>query len=430
MAIYNRELIFSKDDVKGDLTDWLPGFFSRKAPGTFPLRWAIVGVGKKNIKVEVTLMEEKKSESQQVETLKVQKSPTKARPFVSVFIVPTGVRAAIGGYIGDATPTVNLLSGISDFVITHPNVVNAALLNQARENVLYVEGYFLDRFFEGKIALRLARKNKIGVILDIGSDERESLNLAINTIEAVRAVKGVKIVDYIITEKPVGGKSIRTKSGAFVGEIKEPEIYLKAAQELIDKGANVIAVATEIKISFDDIDAYFRGEIPNPYGGTEAIISHSISKTFNLPCAHAPLTTRAEREKLISQGLVDPRSAGEVISQAYLGSVLQGLARSPQAIEIDEAEGDDLKITNVGALIIPAGCLGGIPMLWSSEKWDVPIIAVRENTTVLSITSKKLGMEIISAENYLEALTICTCLREGIDHTTLRRPLKKIKEAG
>jgi hypothetical protein len=108
---------------------------------------------------------------------------------ILVQIVPTGVGAEIGGYVGDATPSTNLLGSAVDNIIVHPNVVNGVLLNAADHNAVYVEGYMLDKFLQGEIGLRPVRSNKIGVILDIGAKDKESIDLAIDTIEAVRTKK-------------------------------------------------------------------------------------------------------------------------------------------------------------------------------------------------------------------------------------------------
>ncbi|KAI3514623.1 hypothetical protein L1887_13192 [Cichorium endivia] len=43
------------------------------------------------------------------------------RPYTSVFIVPTGVGAFIGGYAGDALPVARTLASVADYVISHPN---------------------------------------------------------------------------------------------------------------------------------------------------------------------------------------------------------------------------------------------------------------------------------------------------------------------
>jgi Protein of unknown function (DUF3326) len=63
--------------------------------------------------------------------------------------VPTGIRAAIGGFAGDATPAINLLASACDYLLTHPNVVTASDLYWARDNVLYLEGNLLSRFLIG-----------------------------------------------------------------------------------------------------------------------------------------------------------------------------------------------------------------------------------------------------------------------------------------
>lgn len=76
-------------------------------------------------------------------------------------IVPTGVGAAIGGYAGDALPVARALASVVDCLITHPNVLNAAMLYWPMHNVLYVEGYALDRFAEGSWALEPVHQNRV-----------------------------------------------------------------------------------------------------------------------------------------------------------------------------------------------------------------------------------------------------------------------------
>ncbi|KAJ1494664.1 hypothetical protein T484DRAFT_1765081 [Baffinella frigidus] len=57
----------------------------------------------------------------------------------TVLIVPTGVGASIGGFAGDALPVARVLSTVSDTLITHPNVVNGAMLYWPMPNMLYTE---------------------------------------------------------------------------------------------------------------------------------------------------------------------------------------------------------------------------------------------------------------------------------------------------
>ncbi|GAU67188.1 hypothetical protein SSP35_04_02710 [Streptomyces sp. NBRC 110611] len=76
--------------------------------------------------------------------------PERTGRFVVVHVVPTGIRAEIGGFAGDATPATNLLAGTCDYLLTHPNVVTASDLYWCRENVLYLEGNLLSRFLLGQ----------------------------------------------------------------------------------------------------------------------------------------------------------------------------------------------------------------------------------------------------------------------------------------
>ena len=78
-----------------------------------------------------------------------------------VFIVPTGIGAEIGGHSGDATPAAKLIASTCDKLFIHPNVVNAADINEMTNNMLYVEGSILDRFLEGQIGLEEVYNNKI-----------------------------------------------------------------------------------------------------------------------------------------------------------------------------------------------------------------------------------------------------------------------------
>lgn len=106
------------------------------------------------------------------------KSYSSSSGYTSVMIVPTGIGAAIGGYAGDALPSCRLLSAVTDTLITHPNVMNGAMLywpvltsaSDRGYGLQYVEGFALDEFASGRIVLapRKKRGHKIGLILDKG----------------------------------------------------------------------------------------------------------------------------------------------------------------------------------------------------------------------------------------------------------------------
>ncbi len=338
------------------------------------------------------------------------------KPFIIAHIIPTGIKAEIGGYVGDATPATNLLASISNYVITHPNVVNGVILNLAKENILYVEGSMLDEFFLNKIGLKVKRNNKVGIIIE-KTEDKNSINLVLNTIKTIESNGGINVIGYEFSDS-LGNRAIRLESGSYVGEIENINAVDIPARKLIEKGAEVLAITTSIEINKEDFDLYFKGKSPNPYGGTEAIISHYLSKKYNLPSAHAPMLNSKEIGELFTKGLVDSRAAAEVISPAYLGSVLQGLHKAPQPIEIEKA---DIKLKDVSAIVVPSSCLGGIPML-SAEKHKIPIIAVKENKTILDVTNVKLKLKnVIEVENYLEAVGVLLSVREGISLKTLRR---------
>src|SRR5580658_7126198 len=68
-------------------------------------------------------------------------------------VVPTGVGASIGGFIGDASPVARAFEAVADVTILHPNVVNGADLYGAGDRSLYVDGFTLDEFFAGRTLL-------------------------------------------------------------------------------------------------------------------------------------------------------------------------------------------------------------------------------------------------------------------------------------
>lgn len=88
-----------------------------------------------------------------------------------MLLVPTGIGAAIGGFSGDAGPVARLLAAACDNLITHPNVVNAADINEYPENALYVEGSVLSRLSMGTVGLQKVRPNRIMLVIDKHHDK-------------------------------------------------------------------------------------------------------------------------------------------------------------------------------------------------------------------------------------------------------------------
>lgn len=385
------------------------------------LRYAIVKVNEKTYDIEVSILENE-NKMEIYRNIPYEQNTN----FCVVNIVPTGVRAEIGGYISDMAPFNNVLASIADKVITHPNCVNGSFINHMSDNTLYTEGYILDSLLQNKIALQQTLQNKIGVIVDKGAiiEDPSCLSEIINTINAYRVILGINCIGYTITKEPIGGKSIQMPSGTFVGEVKNPSTMLNAVSELIMRGASAIAIVTHIEIDNmeKDLDKYFKGNLANPFGGTEALISHTISKIFGIPAAHAPVLSKKEKDYYASVGVVDPRASSEVVSSSYLGCVLKGLNKAPQI------GNTGITLSDVKAIIVPYNSVGGIPMLMA-QKWGIPLICVRENKTCLNVTPELMQYKnYIIVENYWEAIGIVVALKAGINIESLRRPIKNIEK--
>ncbi|RWW16901.1 hypothetical protein GW17_00019191 [Ensete ventricosum] len=69
-------------------------------------------------------------------------------------------------------------------------------------NVLYVEGYALDRFAEGLWALQPVHQNKIGLVFDAGMEEELRIR-HLQVADAARASLGLPLMEYIVTDSPL-----------------------------------------------------------------------------------------------------------------------------------------------------------------------------------------------------------------------------------
>jgi hypothetical protein len=122
----------------------------------------------------------------------------------------------------------------------------------------------------------------------------------------------------------------------------------------------------------------------------------------------------------------NPRASAEFISIPHYFSVLKGLAKAPRLIPISDVavHGQPLITSNnIGAIVVPASCLGGIPAL-AAEYSNIPLIAVKENQTVINVNNHSMKMaNVIEVNSYLEAAGVILALREGISLESLRRPL-------
>lgn len=341
-------------------------------------------------------------------------------PFVAAMVIPTGVGASIGGFAGDATPYLNLIASVTDVLITHPNVANAAVFQKLPENTLYVEGYGLDQFIQGHWALRPVRQNRVGVVLDAGIPEDMQI-LHINTIHAVKSVYGVDIMGYTLTDTPIEIGCEMTPSGCSSGYLRNPEVLLAACKKLQAEGATAIALCVllpELEKNEEALESSYReGSGVDPIGGIEGILSHLVVSELGIPCAHAPVFTW-DKARPVTDEILDPRAAAEFIAPTFMPCVLTGLSRSPQMPPIQNAQPQDLTVNHLSAIVVPANALGGIPVLAAMAK-GIPIIAVENNQTVLGVDSSCFANApnhnlIHRVHSYEEAAGVLQSMRLGL----------------
>lgn len=341
------------------------------------------------------------------------------RPYTAILIIPTGVGAAIGGYAGDALPVAKAMAEVCDVLITHPNVLNGAMLYWNLPNALYVEGFGIDKFAEGCWGLQPIHQNKIGLILDRGIEPDLRLR-NIQAADAARATLGLNLADYVVTDAPLNVELRSAESGASWGTIGNPDSLLRAAEVLINKaGASAIAVVARFPDNLDEEaeQNYREGNGVDLIAGAEAVISHLIVREFQIPCAHSPIFSPPPLDANLS-----PRSAAEEIGYTFLPSVLVGLSRAPQFVSKDSNSAsnsnNDIWVNQIDAVVVPANACGSSALLSLSQK-NIQIITVEENQTQMQVTTQALGIKTISASSYLEAIGILAARKAGVNPSTL-----------
>lgn len=342
------------------------------------------------------------------------------RPYTVVLIVPTGIGAAIGGYAGDALPVVRAIAQVADRVITHPNVLNGAQLYWSLPNVFYVEGYGLDQFAAGRWGLQSVHQNPVGLVLD-QAIEPELRSRHLQAADAARATLGLHLTDYVTTDQPLGVELQTAASGATWGTIRHPDSLLRAVEtSLTQTGARAIAVVARFP---DDTESealhnYRHGHGVDPLAGAEAIISHLVVRTFQVPCAHAPALTPLPLDPHLS-----PRSAAEELGYTFLPCVLVGLSRAPQFVTTPSLEA--LWATHVDAIVVPDSACGGSAVLNLSQ--SAHVVTVQNNQTRMKTTPDQLGIRSLRVNSYLEALGALVAHRAGIHPNALSPTLSPLQ---
>jgi hypothetical protein len=356
------------------------------------------------------------------------KPKRRRKKFVVASIIPTGLRAEFGGFAGDATPITNLMAKACDYLITNPNAVTASDLYHADANVLTLEGNLLCHYLVGNLNLIHAAPREIGVVVSQTPDEK-FLNNVINAVNGMRTVAGLPISKIVVTEQEVSASSFYSNYGHASGEFSELDSLIQSFDRF-GPSVEAIAVASPILVSPEIRSAYYNGaHIPNPWGAAEAMLTHCLTSLFPMPITHAPLLT--EGDDPMTGHLGDPRDGAELISTAYICSVLAGLAHSPRPIRADQTalNEDCLSIDDLCALVLPANAVGGLPFFVALER-GIPIILVENNVTCSGVTIESLGLaetpNLIKVKSYLEATGILMALKSGIALDSLQRPVQSV----
>ena len=321
----------------------------------------------------------------------------------AVFIVPTGIGAEIGGHSGDATPAAKLIASVCDKLFIHPNIVNASDINEMTENMLYVEGSILDRFLEGEIGLEEVYSNKI--LLAVNTPVKQE---TVNAVSGARATIGA---DIEILELNVDLKMVASViDGKATGEIYN---IGEAIKQVSQYEFDTLIVNTPIEVEEDNIQNYLSNEGGvNPWGGVEAKLSKIMSKELNKPVFHAPIEN-SETFKSFTE-IVDPRKAAEMVSICYLHCCLKGAHKAPKI----STKSNTYMNYDIDFLITPINVIGKPHN--ACLKFDIPIIAVKENKTILK---DKMPQNVIIANNYLEVAGIINAKKAGVSLESIKRPL-------
>lgn len=441
MLLYEKEISIPTFNGHKHLLNYLSkAILERLSPNEMPVRFVVTESNSNEYKCEVGVLRDTDLfiTNRKIDSIfKFKKREYESfDKFNVVLLVPTGIGAELGGHSGDAGPVARLLASACDNLITHPNVVNASDINELPENGLYVEGSIITRMLMGTIGLQKVPSNRVILIIDNHPDKFFN-EAVVNSVSAARAALGLSCPKVIMIEENVLMKALFSSSGRAVGIIERFE-HLCEVLEKHRSEYDAIALSTMINVPSNYHEDYFKdADMVNPWGGVEAMLTHSISTLFDIPSAHSPMMESKDILDL-DLGVVDPRKAAELVSVTYLHCVLKGLHRSPRIITDRQLlkQSGALTASDVSCLVIPYGCLG-LPTLAALEQ-GIPVIMVKENRNTMKNNLEELPFasgKLIVVENYLEAAGVMNALRSGVSLESVRRPiayteLKRVSSRG
>jgi len=347
--------------------------------------------------------------------------------FNIALIIPTGIGCELGGHSGDGGAVARLFASVCDQLITHPNVVNAADINELPENGLYVEGSILSRLLMGTITLQKVRSNRVLLIID--KHEESFHELAINSASAARAALGLNCPLVVIMDKPILMSAEFTASGRAAGRIERFDNICNVLEKYREE-YDAVALSTLIEVPDNYHADYFKEDeemMVNPWGGVEAMLTHSVSSIYDVPSAHSPMMTSHDVMNL-DVGIVDPRKAAEAVSMTFLHCILKGLYNAPRILSGIHSGNGLICNRDISCIVIPDGCIG-LPVFAAIEN-DIPVIAVKDRHANVKNSLQELPFKkdkLFLANNYLEAAGIVSSLKAGVSFDSIKRPMDRTK---
>ena len=437
MRFLEKEIFLPKIQGNKDLLSYIEEQTSSRLSkeGLLPIRIAVTDSLSSDYKCEVGALCTEDASSFEETKLVFEFRKRKfenTRNFNVVFLIPTGIGCEIGGHAGDATPVARLLSSNCDNLITHPNVFNASDLNEMPENSFYVEGSTICRLMMGTAGLQPVRSNRILAVID--ENEHEIFeNAAVNSINAARAVLGIECFDIVKLSPSITMKSEYSSSERAVGTIDGID-NLFSILKRHEGSYDAVAISSIISVPEHYHKEYFesKGDMVNPWGGVEAMLTHAVSYKLNIPSAHSPMF-ESPKVSYVDPGVVEARMSAEAVSTTFFHCVLKGLHKSPKIITDPNVfhYNDIISAKDISCLVVPDGCLG-LPTLAALEQ-GIKVVAVKENKNLMKNDLNELPWDtgqFIQVENYLEAAGVLSSIKNGINHSSVRRPFKTLDPFG
>ena len=230
----------------------------------------------------------------------------------------------------------------------------ASDINEIPENGVYVEGSVICRLLMGTVGLQKVRSNRVLVVIDAHND-KTFVNAAINSVSGARSAYGFKCSKVVQLEPPIKLKGRYTSTGRAAGRVEDLFGLIELLEEM-KNDYDAVALSSVIDVPSSYHLDYFlsEGDIINPWGGVEAMLTHAISQLYNIPSAHSPMF---ESQKIanLDPGVVDPRMASEAVSMTFLQCILKGLQHSPKIVTDQNALLSDnvISVADISYLIIP-----------------------------------------------------------------------------